>query len=110
MTTFKDVFADIWGITALRTLVLHKLHRTLITYTLYAARRNDIVDLVRYAYSGEHTLDSTRGHDEFRSLVIHFIVCEVTGMLQSTEFMSLIEEGGSFSRDLLQVVSRTSLF
>jgi len=52
------VFAEKWGIESLKPLALHKLHKTMLSFTLYAARQLDIVQLPRYAYySDENTPD-----------------------------------------------------
>jgi hypothetical protein len=39
-------FAEKWGIDVLKTLTLSKLHQTLTSFKLYAARRPDIVELL----------------------------------------------------------------
>jgi hypothetical protein len=41
----------------MKTLALFKLHKTLVPFTLYAARRPHIVELLKYAYSNDHTPD-----------------------------------------------------
>ncbi|KFY95100.1 hypothetical protein V500_02951 [Pseudogymnoascus sp. VKM F-4518 (FW-2643)] len=68
------VFADKWGIEALKTLSLHKLHKTLLTFTLYSARLSDVVELVRYTYA--HTPDLAHEMDDLRSLVMEYLTCE----------------------------------
>ncbi|KFY17974.1 hypothetical protein V492_00224 [Pseudogymnoascus sp. VKM F-4246] len=98
------VFADKWGIEDLKTLTLHKLHQTLLTFTLYSARRGDVVELVRYTYA--HTPDLAHEMDDLRSLVMHYITCEVTSLVHSLEFASLVEQGGPFARDLVYMVMK----
>lgn len=45
------IFAEERMIDDLKTLCLHKLHKTLMSFTLCEDRRTDIVELVRYAYA-----------------------------------------------------------
>jgi len=64
------VFAEKYGIYALKALVLNKLHRTLCTFTLYEARYGDIVELARYVYANT---PSRRHMDKLREMVIQYI-------------------------------------
>lgn len=98
------VFAEKWGITSLKTLCLSKLHRTLTTFTLFEARRIDIVELLRYAFSNSHTPDLVDDMDELRSLVLLYTVCEVENLVHCSEFMLLIGEGGQLAQNLVQML------
>ncbi|KFY94697.1 hypothetical protein V498_03766 [Pseudogymnoascus sp. VKM F-4517 (FW-2822)] len=98
------VFADKWGIEVLKTLSLHKLHKTLLTFTLYAERLSDVVELVRYTYA--HTPDLAHEMDDLRSLVMEYLTCEVTYLIHSPEFDPLVEEGGTFARDLVHMMMK----
>jgi hypothetical protein len=97
------VFADKWGITNLKILALHKLHKTLTTFTLYEARRRDIVELLRYSYSNEHTPDRGKDVDELRSLVILYAACEAESLIQCSEFLALVGKGGELAQDFVQM-------
>lgn len=88
------VLADKYGIKPLRSLSLHKLHKTLVGFTLYKARIGDVIELARYAYSDDHISDY--GADGLRTLVSEYIACEIDTIGKSDKFLSLIEEGGSF--------------
>ncbi|KAF2135118.1 uncharacterized protein K452DRAFT_213695, partial [Aplosporella prunicola CBS 121167] len=92
-------FADKYGIEALRLLTLHKLHKTLVGFTLYNARISDIIALLRYTYSDEHTLDYDNKVDDLRALVSEYVVCEIETIGRTKAFLDLIEEGGPFVRD-----------
>jgi hypothetical protein len=96
------VFANKWGIEALKSLSLHKLHKTLFTFTLHPARCSDVVELVRYTYA--HTPDLASEVDDLRSLVIHYITCEVTSLIHSLDFASLVKQRGPFARDLVDMM------
>ena len=100
------VFAEKWGIEALKTLALHKLHQTLASFTLYAARRPDIVELLRYAYSDKHTPDRVGAVDGLRSLVMLYTACEAGSLIHCPEFLSLIGEGGQLAQELVQMLMR----
>ncbi len=103
------VFADKYGIESLKHLSLHKLHKTLITFTLYKARIRDVIELARYAYSDDHTPEYEDGVDELRALVSQYITCEIDTIGQSKEFISLLEEGGAFVRDFWVLVRKNLL-
>ena len=100
------VFAEKWGIEALKTLSLYKLHKTLVLFTLYAARRPDIAELLRYAYSNEHTPDRVGVVDDLRSLVMQYTVCEMESLINCPEFWSLVGEGGQLAQELVQMLMK----
>lgn len=91
-------------IEALKTLSLHKLYKTLATFTPYSTRLGDIVELVRYTYA--HTPDLAHEMDDLRSLVMEYLTCEVTSLIHSPEFDPLVEQGGPFARDLVHVMMK----
>ncbi len=98
------VFSEKYGVESLRALTLKKLHNTLVTFTLYPARIGDIVKLISYTYSSEHTPDHEDRVDDLRALVIHYVACEVDTIAESELFLSLLEEGGPFVRDFWRKV------
>ena len=100
------VFAEKWGIAVLKTLALSKLHKTLTSFTLYAVRRPDIVELLRYTFSNDHTPDRVGTVDDLRSLVMLYTACEVESLVLCPEFLSLVREGGQVSQDLVQTVMK----
>ena len=93
------VFAEKYGVDSLKALTLHKIHKTLLTFTLYHTRIGDIVELVSYAYSPENTPEHEGRIDELRALVTHYVASEIDTIGKSELFLSLLEEGGSFVRD-----------
>lgn len=98
------VFAEKYDIEPLRALTLNKLHNTLLKFALYPARVADIIKLVRYTYSSEHTPDREDRVDDLRALVVHYVACEVDTIGDSELFVSLLEEGGPFVRDFWRKV------
>jgi len=98
------VLADKYGMGLLRSLSLHKLHKTLVGFTLYEARIGDIIELARYAYSDDHTSDY--GADELRTLVSEYFACEIDAIGKSDKFLPLMEEGGPFTRDFWMLVQK----
>jgi hypothetical protein len=100
------VFADKWHINELKALTLHKLHNTLNKFTLYEARRGDIVNLVEFAYSNDNTPDSDHDVDDLRALITHYITCEMESLVESPEFLSFLDQPGQFSRDLIRMMMR----
>ncbi|KFY46960.1 hypothetical protein V494_00253 [Pseudogymnoascus sp. VKM F-4513 (FW-928)] len=98
------IFADKWGIESLKALSLHKLHKTLVTFTPYAARLGDVAELVRYTY--ENTPDFAHGMDDLRSLVMDYLTCEVTNLIRCPEFDQLLEQEGPFATDLVHMMMK----
>ena len=95
------VFADKYDIIPLKALVLAKLHDTLCKFSLYEARFGDILELVRYVY--ENTPSRTP-RDSLRELVTHYVAYEAKKLAASEQGLDLVEENGSFARDLLSMV------
>lgn len=93
------VFAETYDIGPLKLLSIHKLQRTLTSFTLYRRRIGDIVDLMRYTYL--NTADLSESADSLRVLVIHYAACFVEELAQSAQFQSLLEEVGQLARDLV---------
>ncbi|RFU33844.1 hypothetical protein B7463_g2468, partial [Scytalidium lignicola] len=100
------VFAEKWDITSLKTLALFKLHKTLTSFTLYEARRPDIVELLRYTFSNDHTPDLVDAVDDLRSLVMLYTTCEIENLIHCPEFLSLIREGGQLAQNLIQMLMK----
>jgi hypothetical protein len=100
------VFAEKWDIKPLKTLALFKLHKTLTSFTLYAVRRPDIVALLRYTFSTDHTPDLVDTVDDLRSLVMLYTACEVENLIHCPEFLSLIGEGGQLAQNLVQILMK----
>jgi hypothetical protein len=95
-------FAHVRLITPLKALTLDKLHRTLLSFKLYAERVGDIIELARYVYSNPDLPD--RGDDgtldDLRKLVVDYVVCEIDTIGKYDEFTKYVEEGGEFVGDL----------
>jgi hypothetical protein len=100
------VFAEKWGIESLKALTLNKLHQTLVKFTIYESRCEDIVELVDFSYSNDNTPDLEDSLDDLRALVTQYVMCELESLLKAPEFVSLQEKQGLFSRDLLQMMRR----
>ncbi|KAN0072416.1 hypothetical protein V8E54_009345, partial [Elaphomyces granulatus] len=99
------VFAEKYGVSTLRALALSKLHRTLTYFTIFKERIGDVIALVRYAYSNEHTPDYESDIvDDLRRLVTQYVVCEFQAFSNTELFCSLLEEGGPFVRDWWSLV------
>jgi hypothetical protein len=96
------IFADKYGIEPLQQLVLHKLHRTLLLFQLFPERVRDVVELVRFAYTDEHTFSG--GNDELRALVTIYAVLNIDRLDKSDSFLALLEDGGPFVRNFWIIV------
>lgn len=91
------VLGEKYVIQTLKAKVLQKLYLTLCHFTLYKACVGGIVDLIRYTYANTTSLECM---DQLRELVIHFVTDKPSELVRSKKFLALVEEGGSFSRDL----------
>jgi hypothetical protein len=100
------VFAEKWGIDTLKALTLHKLQKTLILFKIYEARRGDVVELVKFAYSNENTPDLDDDVDALRELVVHYVTYQLESLIGAPEFLVLLEQPGPFSRDLVRMMMR----
>ena len=96
------VFADIYDVEPLKGLCLQKLQRTLVEFTLYEERLEDIVELLRYSYL--NTADHSGSIDALRLLVIRYAACVVEKLARSNEFRSLLEDSGPLARDLVETM------
>jgi ABC-type enterochelin transport system ATPase subunit len=88
----------------LKQLALHKLQQTLVTYRIFEARIQDLVALVRFAYSDDNT--SSEGGDQLRALVTIYMAARAHFMDRSDAFLDLLEEGGQFVRKFWMIVRR----
>ncbi len=83
------------------------LQRTLIEFTLYDERIENIINLLRYSYS--NTTDRSESIDDLRLLVVHYFTCVVENLSRSNEFQLLLKKVDSFARDLVkQMLERLS--
>lgn len=96
------VVAMKYDIASLKTLVLRKIHKPLLSLTLYSSRVSDVVGLLRYIYSDDPQV--TAEDDELRKLLVHYVGCEMDTLGNSHEFAALLEEGGAFVRDVWKMV------
>lgn len=93
------VFADRYDINRLKELCLCNLHGTLVQFTLYDKRVDDIIELIRYTYL--NTADRQNSAEGLRSLVIHYAACVVEDLAKNPDFLTLPEEIGDAGRDLV---------
>ena len=92
------VFAEKYDVHELRYVALQKLQRTLAGFSLYKQRTGDISTLARYVY--ENTAERKAKADELRSLVVHYVACNIETLAKDELFRSLLKEG-SITGDLV---------
>lgn len=90
------VFAEKYGIKILKQTTLHKLHKTLAIYKINPADIRPIIELIRYTFSEDNTLDQENHVDDLRELVIAYITSEIKTIGKCPQFLVLLEEGGAF--------------
>lgn len=90
------VFAEKYGIKILKQTTLHKLHKTLAIYTINSGNIRAIVELIRYTFSEENTLDQENHVDDLRELVFAYVESQLKVIGKCEQFLALLEEGGPF--------------
>ena len=93
------VFAEKYDVQELRYVALQKLQRTLAEFSLYEERAGDISTLLRYVY--EHTAEHKNKPDNLRSLIVHYVSCNIEILAKDESFRNLLKEGGSIAGDLV---------
>jgi hypothetical protein len=99
-------FAEMRLVYPLRSLTLHKLHKTLVGFQLYTERVGDIVELARYAYDHGPDRSKSGRMNDLRQLVVEYMACEVDTIGKHKDFKTLLEEGGEFVTDFWGIVSK----
>lgn len=90
------VFAEKYGISVLKQTTLHKLHKTLAIYTINATDISAIIELIRFTFYEDNTLDQSNHVDDLRELVLAYVTSEITIIGKCEQFLVLMEEGGAF--------------
>jgi hypothetical protein len=90
----------------LKSLALHKLHKTLMDFELYHQRVSDIVELARYAYENGPDRSEAGTLNDLRQLVVEYVVCEIDTIGRHNRFKALLEDGGEFVGDFWRIVRR----
>ncbi|MCJ1470418.1 hypothetical protein MMC07_009063 [Pseudocyphellaria aurata] len=90
------VFAEKYGISALKQITLHKLHKTLAIYTINPADISAIIELIRFTFYEDNTLDQENHVDDLRELVLAYVISEIRIIGKCEQFLLLIEDGGPF--------------
>lgn len=74
------VFADKYDIQPLKILALEELHATLVKYTLYPERVQDIVRLLHYVYA--NAPEQANKTEDLRTMMKQYVECEIDTMLK----------------------------
>lgn len=90
------ILADKYGVEGLRALTLHRLHRTLLHFTIFPERIPDLVTLVETIY------DNTLDEDPARTVLARFFGCVVEHVRECEAFRALLRRAGEFSDDLIR--------
>lgn len=96
------VLAEKWGIDRLKQLTLCKIHQTLTAAQFDTSKVQDLVELVRYIYSGTPSLVS--GVDALRELICHYIATNGGITAKHAVFADLLREEGDLAPDLWKLV------
>lgn len=94
-------FADRYQIDRLKRLCLRQLHITLLNFSLYRDRVEDILHLIRFSYSNENTADKNSDSiDGLRELVVRYAACIGQELWAHEEFKELLVDENQFARDI----------
>lgn len=94
------VFAEKYQISILKQNTLYKLHKTLAIYKINPDDIGAIIELIRYTFSDENTLDQENHVDDLRELVIAYVNSEIKTIGNCEQFLVLLEEGGAFVKNV----------
>lgn len=96
------IIADKYGIEPLRQLVLHKLHQTLKSFTVYETDVVCIAEFLRFVY--QNTPSDNGKMDPLRDLTSRYVVF-ILGKIGDIEaFKQLLVEGGDFVIDFWHLI------
>ena len=99
------VFAEKYDIQPLKDLALEELQATLAIFTLYQERTGDIISLLRYIYA--NTGEPVKGVEDMRTLLTHYVGCEMDTLMKDDDFReSMIEDGGALLGDFMKMVGK----
>jgi len=101
-------FADMYGIRSLKALCLHKLHRDLLASKVQSDSIHSIVDLMVYAYQHTFAIEgkTVDTGEELRDLVITFAACNAGRLVNSPEFISMLNSGGEVVGDFAKAMAK----
>ena len=95
------VFAEKYDIRSLKLLALNKLQETLAIFTLYPERVGDITSLLKYVF--DNTAESEPGVEDIRTMLAHYIGCEMEILLKEGEIKVLLASNGEMLNDFLNM-------
>lgn len=95
------VFAEKYDIQPLKTLALLKLHNTLSIFTLFPERVGDITTLLKYVYA--NTAEAVDGTEDIRTMLAHYIGCEMEMLIKEGEIKDLMLDNGDMLGDFLKM-------
>lgn len=97
------LLGHLWMIDSLQSLALYKLHKTLCAFQLATDSMDDVLDLIRCAYSEEGEVSGSNGDVEgLRNLVCKYLVMEASFLSSNDGFMEILGEGGQFVKDFFR--------
>lgn len=96
------VFAEKYDISKLRNLTAARLREIVPNY--FSSCPAEVVGLARYVY--DNTPDRTQEVDQLRTIVTQFCAKNIDALQESTEFNSLLHDGGQFPELLMREVCR----
>ena len=97
------VFAEKYDIQPLKTLALLKLHNTLSIFTLFPKRVGDITTLLKYVYA--NTAEAVDGTEDIRTMLAHYIGCEMEMLIKEGEIKDLMLDNGDMLGDFLKMIA-----
>ena len=98
------VFAEKYDIQPLKQLALKKLQETLAIYTLYPERVEDVLTLLKYVYA--NTSESDPEQEDIRTMLAHYIGCEMEILVKDGEIKDLFSENEEMLNDFLHMFAQ----
>lgn len=92
--------ADKYAMAHLMQLSIKKMHCSLITCPVDDSTvRKDILSVVRHVYDITPS-SSSNGADTMRTMLVHYIACEIDSFSKDANFLAMFDEIGDFKSDM----------
>ena len=98
------VFAEKYDIQHLKVLALRKLQQVLAIFTLYQERVGDVLSLLQYVYA--NTTESKTGVEDVRTMLAHYIGCEMETLMKDGQIKDLLSEHDEMLNDFLTMFAQ----
>jgi hypothetical protein len=104
-------FAEQYMAKSLKQLILSKLHKTLLGFTLYRSCRPAVMDLLRFAYDNDYIPDrGIKGErDQLREMIVPHMAMHTHEFRHDKGHRQFLNKEGEYAGDLLEALQNWRL-